>query len=279
MKPALRIGLVATSPQTASEWADLGRRAELEGFSVLLAPDRLRLSSPLPGLAAAATATSSIHFGSFVLVAAWHAAPLIARDAATMQKLTDGRFELGLGAGVDPADFESLGVPFQGRVAKLEAAIAALPPARPRLLIGGSGDRVLALAARHADSASIGTGRDLSEGAVAERIAYVRREAGERFDRIEISINLIAALGPGPIPSAIADRARRIFGVELDDLAKTDSPFVLAGGPAEMAAQLRDRQERLGISYLTAAEELRPVLASIIERLGPVRSKGAKFAG
>jgi probable F420-dependent oxidoreductase len=279
MKPALRIGLVATSPQTASEWADLGRRAELEGFSVLLAPDRLRLSSPLPGLAAAATATSSIHFGSFVLVAAWRPAPLIARDAVTMQKLTEGRFELGLGAGVDPTDFDTLGVPFRGRVAALEAAIAALPNARPRLLIGGSGDRVLALAARHADSVSIGTGRDLSEAAVAERIAHVRREAGERFDRVEISINLIAAIGPGPIPSGIADRARRIFGVELDDLAKSDSPFVLAGDAGEMAAQLRDRQARLGISYLTAAEELRPVLASVIERLGPLPSKSAKFAG
>jgi probable F420-dependent oxidoreductase len=277
MKPALRIGLVATTPQAASEWAELGRRVELEGFSVLLAPDRLRLSSPLPGLAAAATATSSIHLGSFVLVAAWHAAPLLARDAATMQKLTGDRFELGLGAGVDPTDFESLGVPFRGRVAALEAAIAALPKARPPLLIGGSGDRVLGLAARNADSVSIGTGRDLSEAAVAERIAYVKREAGERFDRMEISINLIAAIGPGPVPSAIADRARRIFGVELDDLAKSDSPFVLAGGPPEMAAQLRDRQERLGITYLTAAEELRPVLASVIERLGPMHSKSARF--
>jgi alkanesulfonate monooxygenase SsuD/methylene tetrahydromethanopterin reductase-like flavin-dependent oxidoreductase (luciferase family) len=110
----------------------------------------------------------------------------------------------------------------------------------------------------------------LGEAAVAEPIAHVRREAGERFDRVEISLNLIATIGPGPVPSAIADRARRIFGVELVDLAKTDSPFVLAGDPAEMAAQLRDRQQRLGISYLTAAEELRPVLASVIERLGPL---------
>ena len=196
-----------------------------------------------------------------------------------MEKLTNGRFELGLGAGVDPADFETLSVPFRGRVAALEATIAALPNARPRLLIGGSGDRVLALAARHADSVSIGTGRDLSEAAVSERIAHVRREAGERFDRVEISVNLIAALGSGPIPSAIADRARRIFGVELADLAKSDSPFVLAGDPAEMAAQLRDRHDRLGIRYLTAAEELRPVLASVIEHLGVPPGKSAKFVG
>ena len=279
MKPVVRVGLVATSPQTASEWAELGRRAELEGFSVLLAPDRLRLSSPLPGLAAAATATSVIHLGSFVLVAAWHPVQLIAREAATMQKLTEGRFELGLGAGVDPTEFETLGVPFRGRVGALEAAVAALPKARPQLLIGGSGDRVLAFAARNADTISIGTGRDLSESAVAERIEHVRREAGERFERVEISLNLIAAIGPGPVPSAIADRARRIFGVELDDLANSDSPFVLAGDPAEMAAQLIDRHDRLGISYLTAAEELRPVLVSVIERLGPLRSKSAKSVG
>jgi hypothetical protein len=53
----------------------------------------------------------------------------------------------------------------------------------------------------------------------------------------------------------------------LSDLARIDSPYVLAGGPDEIAAQLRDRQERLGISYLTAAEELRPTLALLIERI------------
>jgi alkanesulfonate monooxygenase SsuD/methylene tetrahydromethanopterin reductase-like flavin-dependent oxidoreductase (luciferase family) len=267
----IRFGLVATRPQTADEWGDLGRRAEGEGFAVVLAPDRLRLSSPLPGLAAAAAATRSIHVGTFVLVAAWRPAPLIARDAATMHRLTEGRFELGLGAGVDAADFETLAVPFRGRVAALEAAIAALPSSTPRLLIGGSGDRVMALAARHADSISIGTGRDLSGAAVAERVAYIRGEAGERIGGLELSLNLVAAIGPGPVPSAVADRARRIFGVELDDLARADSPYVLAGGPEDMAGQLRDRQERLGISYLTAAEELRPVLALVIERIGTMQ--------
>ena len=268
MSGRVRVGLVATSPRTAAEWGELGRRAEAEGFAVILAPERLRLSSPLPGLAAAAAATRSIHVGTFVLVAAWRPAPLIARDAVTMQRLTEGRFELGLGAGVDAADFETLAVPFKGRVAALEAAIASLPSARPRLLIGGSGDRVLALGAQHADGLSIGTGRDLSEAAVAERIAYIRQVAGETFGRLELSLNLIAAIGPGSVPSAVADRARRIFGVELDELARTDSPYVLAGDPQEMAAQLRDRQERLGISYWTASEELRPALTSVIERIG-----------
>ena len=279
MSGRVRFGLVATSPKTASDWGELAHGAEAEGFAAILAPDRLRLSSPLPGLAAAAAATRSIHVGSFVLVAAWRPALLIARDASTMQRLTAGRFELGLGAGVDAADFEMLGVPFQGRVAALKAAIAALPSARPPLLIGGSGDRVLALAAQHADSISIGTGNDLGEAAVAERVAYIRAEAGDRFDRLELSLNLVAAIGRDPVPSAVADRARRIFGVELDDLARSNSPFVLAGGPEEMADQLRDRQERLGISYLTAAEEVRPVLASVIERIGSSHRDDAKSFG
>jgi alkanesulfonate monooxygenase SsuD/methylene tetrahydromethanopterin reductase-like flavin-dependent oxidoreductase (luciferase family) len=269
---SVRVGLVATSPQTSAQWGELGRGAEAEGFAVVLAPDRLRLSSPFPGLAAVAATASSIHVGTFVLVAAWRPAPLIVRDAATMQRLTEGRFELGLGAGVDASDFETLAVPFRGRVAALEAVIAALPGTGPRLLIGGSGDRVMALAARHADSISIGTGKDLGAGAVAERVAYIQREAGERFGQLELSLNLIAAIGRGPVPSAVADRARRIFGAELDDLVRSDSPYVLAGGPDEMAAQLRDRHERLGITYWTAAEELRPVLALVIERLGKLHA-------
>ena len=140
------------------------------------------------------------------------------------------------------------------------------------MLIGGSGARVMALAARHGDSISIGTGKNLGVSAVAERVAYIRREAGERFSQLELSLNLIAAIGRGPVPSAVADRARRIFGVELEDLVRSDSPYVLAGGPNEMAAQLRDRHERIGISYWTAAEELRPVLASVIERIGKVHA-------
>ena len=150
--------------------------------------------------------------------------------------------------------------------------IAALPSTGPRVLIGGSGARVMALAARHGDSISIGTGKNLGVSAVAERVAYIRREAGERFSQLELSLNLIAAIGRGPVPSAVADRARRIFGVELEDLVRSDSPYVLAGGPNEMAAQLRDRHERIGISYWTAAEELRPVLASVIERIGKVHA-------
>lgn len=115
--------------------------------------------------------------------------------------------------------------------------------------------------------------------AVAERVAYLRGEAGERFGRLELSLNLVAAIGPGPVPSAVADRAHRIFGVELDDLARSDSPYVLAGSPGEMAAQLRDRQQRLRISYWTAAEELRPVLASVIERIGSSHNVGPTAIG
>ena len=86
-------------PQDGKQWLATARRAEELGYSTLLMPDGMQLLSPLPALALAAGATTSLHVGTFVLASPLRAPRLAAWDAHTLSLLTGGRFELGVGTG------------------------------------------------------------------------------------------------------------------------------------------------------------------------------------
>lgn len=139
--------------------------------------------APLPSLVAAAEATSRLRVGTFVLDNDFRHPAALAKEAATVDLLSAGRLELGIGAGWNPADYRKTGLPFEApgvRISRLEEALAILeayfagdgpvsfegrfyavhdldpaprPVQRPRppLLIGANGPRMLRLAARHAD--------------------------------------------------------------------------------------------------------------------------------
>src|SRR5258706_5690226 len=94
-----RFGLVAATAPDGAAWAGLARRAEELGFDVLLVPDTVRTLTPLPAAAAAAAATTRLRVGTFVLAAGIRTPQTIAWEASGLTVLTDGRFELGLGAG------------------------------------------------------------------------------------------------------------------------------------------------------------------------------------
>src|SRR5215472_7010538 len=114
-----RFGVVAATAGTGDEWADKARRVESLGFATLVTPDRVQHTlSPLPALAAAAAATRSLRVGTYVLANDFRNPVLLAKDAATLDVLSRGRFELGLGSGIPmPEDNQMLGIPFDsGRV-------------------------------------------------------------------------------------------------------------------------------------------------------------------
>ncbi len=295
-----RFGVVAAQARSGHEWLALGRQAEQLGYATLLVPDRVGpLLSPIPALAAAAAATSSLRIGTFVLVGGWRNPVLVAQEAATLDFLSGGRFELGLGAGTSEADFRQIGMPvdqpgvrierlaetlsivkallggqevnYQGAhytVAGVQGYRQVVQKPLPPILVGGSGNRLLALAAREADIISMGTAKDdLSEGALADRVDRVRQAAGERFGQIELSINLMAVLGDEPPSEMLRQRVRGLFGVELEPLAESGSPFVVTGSTDEICRQLEQRRERLGISYVTLPADLMQTFAPVVERL------------
>ena len=99
VKP-FRFGVNVRTAGSGAEWADKARKVEALGYSVLLVPDHLaELLAPLPALAAAAVATKHLRIGTAVLNNDFRHPVLLAREAATLDVLSDGRFELGLGAG------------------------------------------------------------------------------------------------------------------------------------------------------------------------------------
>src|ERR1700682_2147845 len=139
-----RFGVVAAAARSADEWITKARRAESLGYATLVIPDNLRYTlAPLPALAVAAAATRTLRVGTYVLANDLRNPVLLAKDVATLDLLSGGRFELGLGAGRPDAAAENrmLGLPFDFgavRVARLAESIGILkavlggPPVSPR---------------------------------------------------------------------------------------------------------------------------------------------------
>jgi probable F420-dependent oxidoreductase len=178
-----RFGVNVRSAGSAAEWAEKARKVEALGYSVLLVPDHLaELLAPFPALTAAAAATRRLRVGTAVLNNDLRHPVLTAREAATLDVLSDGRLELGLGAGHMRSEYEQAGLTFEPgatRVERLGEAVVIIkhllegvsvtfggrhyrvhehvihprPVQRPRppVFIGGNAPRLLEVAAREAD--------------------------------------------------------------------------------------------------------------------------------
>ena len=287
-----RFGVVASQAQSGDQWIEKARRIEELGYATLLMPDRLLgpVFSPIPALAIAAAATHSLHVGTFVLPASWRNPILLARECATLDFLSGGRFEPGLGAGLGAEDSRRAGFPDEGpgaRVDRLAETLGTLrsilggegdmadlrypPPVRepgPPILVAAGGRRALALAATEADIVSLGVRPDHGEEVLAEKIGWLRSEARERFPHLELNINLLAVVGEGVPQERVRRRVRHLFGVNLDDIIRARSPFVVSGSAEEMSEQLLGLRERLGISYVTVPDDLMEALAPVVDVLG-----------
>ncbi|MEP7105700.1 MAG: TIGR03621 family F420-dependent LLM class oxidoreductase [Chloroflexota bacterium] len=266
MKP-FRFGLVAAQAGSAEEWLGKARRAESLGYSTLLVPDRVATAiSPLPALAAAAAVTSDLHVGTFVLACGLRNPAVLAHECATLDLLSGDRFEVGLGTGVSEEDFRRAGVDFGTpgqRLTRLAETIAALRAGGSRrpVLVAGSGRRVLALAAREADIIGLAAPPTAAIDEVREKSDWIREAAGTRLADLEINLNLIAA-GNHVDPRFLAR-----FGLDLSELRRLGSLYILSGGPEEMRDQLLARREALGASYITINDAYIEALAPVVELL------------
>ena len=178
-----RFGVNARYARSRSEWVEKARKIEALGYDTFNVPDHLAdLLAPLPALVSAAGATSRLRVGTNVLNNDLRHPVLLAREAASVDLLTDGRLQLGLGAGSLRSEYEQAGLDFNRgavRVERLAEAIAIvkgllsgepvtfagrhyrvsghtiapLPVQKPHppILIGGNGRQLLSLAAREAD--------------------------------------------------------------------------------------------------------------------------------
>jgi probable F420-dependent oxidoreductase len=271
-----RFGLIAGQVRAPETWTGLARRAESLGYATFLAADLLASDEPLAALATAAGATRSIRLGSFVLCDAFRNPRLLAWQVASLNALSGGRFELGIGAGRPAAaeDCRRLGIPFGSgaeRVARLAATLGILKEpsgeqngaagqARPPILVAGSGPRLLALAAREADSVALGWPPDTTETAARQVVERVRQAAPDRFDDLELNSTLLA-VGDDPPPWL------RQYGFDPAQLLRDGAVTVLGGTPRQMADELLRRRDALGVSYVTTSAAFAEVLAPVVAEL------------
>jgi probable F420-dependent oxidoreductase len=300
-----RFAVTARWSGSGAHWRDVARRAEDLGYDVLLVTDHMGAQlAPIPALMAAADATTRLRVGSFVFANDYRNPVMLAKEIATMDVLSDGRVEVGIGAGWSVSDYRELGIPYDApgvRVSRLEESVVLLkrllseasvdhagehytvrgakilprPLQRPHppLMIGGGGPRVLRLAARHADIVTFApqvsaSGRArldaLTEKDLTERVMRFRAAAGERAERIELNVFVFDA--------AVTDRARSLMAAVSGYLRRAAngvvrSPFVLYGSRSSLRELLVERRERLGLSYISVPGNAMREFAPIVAEL------------
>lgn len=292
-----RFGVVFTGAYDARTWMDLAHRLEAEGFETLLVADHY--ANPMacgPLLLAAAHATTTLRVGSYVYNNDFRHPALLAKEAATIDVLSGGRLELGVGAGWYKDEYDAVGLPFDPpgvRAGRCEEGIdllrrllsgervdfagqhyqirglegLPLPLQQPLpLLIGGGGPRMLRLAARTADIVGF-VPRSLPRGGldVAE---FGPAALDTKVALLDAAVAAAGRTDGGP------ERSLLLFGryASLDEVRDDDwiprelvaaSPHALVGEVSAAVEILQERRERWGLSYYVCFD-------SDLERFAPI---------
>ncbi len=301
MRP-FRFAITTSKAESGAEWRARARRIEELGYDVLLLTDHLTQSlAPVPAMAAALEATTTLRVGSYVFANDYRNPLMLAKEIATLDHLSGGRVELGLGAGWYVRDYEMLGIPYDRpgvRVSRMIEAVrlldrlfaddsvdasgafytvhgAKLLPKRPRppLMIGGGGPRILRFAAEHADIIALNPQfdanghpvlADLTTGATLRKLEVLRAALGERFADVELNVFIVDA--------GVTDEPRNLFDAVATRLKGTaaqlvNSPFFLYGSVAGLKRQLLERRETLGITYYGLPEKVLEAFAPLVREL------------
>jgi probable F420-dependent oxidoreductase len=291
---------------TAARWRELARKVEDLGYHRLTVSDHLDDQlAPIAALTSAADATTTLRVGALVLANDYRHPAVMAKEAATLDILSDGRFELGMGAGWMTSDYEAAGIPMDPpsvRIARLEEAIhvvtgllsdgpctfegehyritglsgAPKPVQRPLpLLIGGGGRKVLELAARHAHIIGLNPKLpngviDASAGPDATAAATDRKIGWIRAvagDRFD-QIELQTRIHLALISDdrhGMAEALAPALGLSPEEALA--SPHALCGTVEEIVDDLLFRRERFGIASIGLSLDALDAMAPVVARL------------
>jgi probable F420-dependent oxidoreductase len=283
----------------------VARRVEALGYEELFSYDHIGGVDPFIPLMVAAEATTRLRVGPLVLNNEFHHPAMVARTAATVDRLTGGRLVLGLGTGYAQSEHDAIGLVLRepaSRVDRFEESVVALRslldtgaaeldgehlqihlgdlgirPVQERvpLLIGGYGKRVVGIAARHADIFQF-TGLTHDEDgqpsaggfgleAVRERTQWLAEAAGLRVDDIERSA-LVQTIDIGVDATERVEAAAERFGVAREII--DDTPFVLVGSVEQIVDKLQRLRDDVGLSHYVVRdpEGFAPVLEILAGR-------------
>jgi|SRR5579863_3546818 len=312
----MRFGVVVGAP-TRAGYVEAVQRAEQLGYDVVLCSDHLELAgrhfshfAPIPALTAAAMVTERIRIGTSVLNQDFRHPAVLAREAASLDVLSDGRLELGLGMGWNETEYRQAGIPFDPAPERLRRfseyvrvvkgvmapgpfsfagefftidSMADEPPVRqqphPPIMIGATRPKMLALAAREADIVSLNMlqAPDPSERFLTTMVEQVRAAAADRLAGLELQLPIAATI-PHPTGGIDAVRAAVAAGEpfiamlasKFGEEALADSPMVLTGPPALMAQKLSELSSRHGIASVMIPMPQMEALSEVIKELNGV---------
>ncbi len=316
-----RFGLQAFNPKSPQAWREMLRKTEDLGYSAYHLADHIlgpgpaiestahppQLLAAVPAMAMALEYTNNIKVGARVFCMDYRDPVILAKEAATMDYLSDGRLELGLGAGWIEAEYDAVDIPFEPigkRLDKFENVVhgikafmtgeplsihnehinwegfSGIParPDRPAIMIGGGSKRVLTIAGREADIVSLNfnnragvLGPDgMMSGMAAQtakKIEWIKDGAGDHFDKLELEIGAYLTVVTDH-QDATAGAIADPFGLPVEDLLA--GPHNLIGSVDYICEELQRRREIYGISYITVLDDGEN---NMVEQFAPVVAK------
>ncbi len=260
IKP-FRFGIQASSCPHNTKWAEFAKKAEASGYDIITMPDHFTNQyAPIPALMSAADATSSLRIGMLVLDNDFRHPVVLAKELATLDILSEGRLEIGIGAGWMPSDYEFSGIIFENpsiRINKLEESIAVIKASfkekkfdfdgnffkiknyegfpkpvqspMPPLLMGGGGTKMLTLAVREANIISIANTKtkDFGEDVIG-RMSSIAKSATEltKFEEKTIPKKSIHSLSKSAVDEKIS-KICLLAGEKIQDIELNIRPFMI----------------------------------------------------
>lgn len=301
-----RFGVQVNSAPDAKSWTDLARRIEDNGYDVLTMPDHFTSQlAPVPALMAAADATETLRIGALVFDNDYKHPVVLAKELASMDVLSGGRVEIGLGAGWMISDYEQSGIPYDSPKVRIDRFVEGLEIIRkcmqpgafsftgrhynitnydslpkpvqspPPVLIGGGGKRVLSIAAREADI--VGINGTLTAGVIGEAAVATMTAAA-----VDEKVAIVAEAGAHRLSDiemnirtffvkvtddrkGFVDGVAGMFGIPAELI--DDSPFGLIGSVDAIVEQLLAARERWGFSYVIVGGENVEEIAPVVAAL------------
>jgi probable F420-dependent oxidoreductase len=300
-----RFGAKAVKAGSAKEWTDTVRQVEDLGYVSFHMDEHFgNQLAVVPALMAAAAATSTVLVGPHVAGVDFHNPVMFAKEAATIDLLSEGRFTLGIGAGWSAKDYAIAGIQQDAaltRINRLREAVRIMkglwgaepfsfegehytvaevdgvpkPVSKIPIMIGGGGPKILGLAAEEADIVGINpkiVGRSINPASMAtaaadamdEKIDAVRAAAGDSFDGLELQVQIFKTVVTDD-PAGAAEQLSPAFGLPPEVILA--APFFQLGTVEQITEDIQAMRERWGISYVLFQSDGIVPMAPVVARL------------
>jgi len=305
--PPFRFGVQLSRTESGAAWRAAARKIEDLGYSTLFIPDHFEDQfGPLVALTVAAEATTTLRVGSLVFGNDYRHPVVLAKEVATLDLVSEGRVEFGLGAGWMTADYERSGIPddpagvrisrmaegldilkalwstgevtYQGEHYRVTGAVGTPTPVQrphPPIIVGGGGKRILGIAGREADI--VGVNPSLAAGYIGPEV-LATTTAGYYHQRIEwiraaagVRFDQLELQVLTFLVRVVPDRDEAVAGLAARLSVTPEqiegSPVALIGTVDQITETLLRRREEFGFSYVVVHEAAMEALAPVVAAL------------